>query len=182
MACGHRCLIRERRRGICKVRFNQDGVLKVPWGYVAGLQVDPTEKKPIYHLLPGSDTLTFGMLGCDFHCGYCQNWISSQALRDPASEIARGALRPIDPEAGLRFVYAGNLPGRVGPYEHTYCPNCQTRLIRRLGYQILEYRLTEAGACPECGVQIPGVWPESADQVRIQREADRFARMPRVVG
>ena len=67
-ACAHRCLIHPGRRGICQVRFNQDGVLRVPWGYVAGAQVDPVEKKPFNHLLPGSDALTFGMLGCDFHC------------------------------------------------------------------------------------------------------------------
>ncbi|MBW8004659.1 MAG: radical SAM protein, partial [candidate division NC10 bacterium] len=84
-ACGHRCLIRDDRRGICKVRFNKDGTLYVPWGYVAALQCDPTEKKPFYHLLPGSNTLTFGMLGCDYHCPYCQNWLTSQALRDPAA-------------------------------------------------------------------------------------------------
>ncbi|MBI3764004.1 MAG: AmmeMemoRadiSam system radical SAM enzyme, partial [Chloroflexi bacterium] len=65
-ACGHRCLIKEGRRGICKVRFNEGGVLKVPFGYVGALQCDPTEKKPFFHVLPGSDTLTFGMLGCDF--------------------------------------------------------------------------------------------------------------------
>ncbi|MCK5054097.1 MAG: AmmeMemoRadiSam system radical SAM enzyme, partial [Anaerolineales bacterium] len=59
-ACGHRCLIREGKRGVCKVRFNDGGELRVPWGYVAALQCDPTEKKPFYHLLPGSDTLTFG--------------------------------------------------------------------------------------------------------------------------
>ncbi|MEE8503172.1 MAG: radical SAM protein, partial [candidate division NC10 bacterium] len=84
-ACGHRCLIRDDRRGICKVRFNKDGTLYVPWGYVAALQCDPTEKKPFYHFLPGSNTLTFGMLGCDYHCPYCQNWLTSQALRDPAA-------------------------------------------------------------------------------------------------
>src|SRR5574342_424941 len=70
-ACGHRCLIREGRRGICQVRFNEGGKLRVPWGYVAALQADPIEKKPFFHVLPGSDALTFGMLGCDFHCGYC---------------------------------------------------------------------------------------------------------------
>src|SRR5204863_7714089 len=48
-----------------------------------GLNCDPIEKKPFFHLLPGSDCLTFGMLGCDYHCGYCQNWVTSQMLRDP---------------------------------------------------------------------------------------------------
>ncbi|HEY4691270.1 MAG TPA: radical SAM protein [Anaerolineae bacterium] len=70
-ACGHRCLIREGREGICHVRFNRGGTLYVPHGYVGALQVDPTEKKPFFHVLPGSETLTFGMLGCDLHCSYC---------------------------------------------------------------------------------------------------------------
>lgn len=70
-ACGHRCLINEGKRGICKVRYNEGGRLLVPTGYVAALACDPTEKKPFFHALPGSDTLTFGMLGCDLHCGYC---------------------------------------------------------------------------------------------------------------
>ena len=70
-ACGHRCKIREGRRGICQVRFNEGGELRVPWGYVAALQSDPIEKKPFFHVMPGTNALTFGMLGCDFHCGYC---------------------------------------------------------------------------------------------------------------
>ena len=70
-ACGHRCVIREGRRGICQVRFNEGGELRVPHGYVAALQSDPVEKKPFFHVLSGTNALTFGMLGCDFHCGYC---------------------------------------------------------------------------------------------------------------
>ncbi|HEV7902975.1 MAG TPA: AmmeMemoRadiSam system radical SAM enzyme, partial [Pyrinomonadaceae bacterium] len=309
-ACGHRCLIKEGKRGICKVRFNERGRLLVPTGYVAALACDPTEKKPFFHALPGSDTLTFGMLGCDLHCSYCQNWLTSQALRDDAAgtapqvvsadrlvalakahgaamvgssyneplitaewalEVFRKAkpegfktafisngnatpqvldyLRPwtdcykidlksmndrnyrqlggvvdniletvrmvhergfwseivtlvipgfndsedelkraagfiasvspdipwhvtafhkdyrmTDPanttpamlqraadfarEAGLRHVYAGNLPGRVGDLEHTICSTCSERLITRYGYLVEEYRLTPDGACP----------------------------------
>src|SRR5438270_7497781 len=71
VACGHRCLIGEGLRGICKVRLNDAGQLKVPYGYVAGLQCDPVEKKPFFHVYPGSDALTFGMMGCDLHCSYC---------------------------------------------------------------------------------------------------------------
>jgi pyruvate formate lyase activating enzyme len=82
-ACGHRCLIKPGRDGVCRVRFNDDGTLLVPHGYVGALACDPIEKKPFFHVLPGSDALTFGMLGCDFHCGYCQNWVTSQMLRDP---------------------------------------------------------------------------------------------------
>lgn len=345
-ACGHRCLIRPGRRGICKVRFNADGALQVPWGYVAGLQCDPTEKKPFFHLLPGSDTLTFGMLGCDFHCTYCQNWVSSQALRDPECDVSGSHIRRVSPtemiraglrmgasvvassyneplitsewaasvfkeavaaglrcafvsngnatpevlnylrpyltafkvdlksmrdksyrqlggvlnhvldtikmahekglwvevvtlvvpgfndsneelmdaaryissvspdipwhvtafhkdyrmldpdntpvatlaraaeigeEAGLHFVYAGNLPGQVGRYEATYCPHCGTELVRRMGYVILSYRLTDAGTCPDCGASIPGIWPERAVEVQAGAAKDLLFRRPRLV-
>src|SRR5579875_2777363 len=82
-ACGHRCLVKPGRDGVCRVRFNDHGTLKVPYGYVGALACDPIEKKPFFHVMPGSSALTFGMLGCDFHCGYCQNWVTSQMLRDP---------------------------------------------------------------------------------------------------
>jgi pyruvate formate lyase activating enzyme len=82
-ACGHMCKIPPGRDGICKVRFNADGRLYVPFGYVGGLAIDPIEKKPFFHALPGSAALSFGMLGCDYRCAYCQNWITSQAIRDP---------------------------------------------------------------------------------------------------
>ncbi|MBL7163485.1 MAG: AmmeMemoRadiSam system radical SAM enzyme [Anaerolineales bacterium] len=331
-ACGHRCLIREGRRGICKVRFNQGGELMVPWGYVAALQVDPIEKKPLYHMLSGEDALSFGMLGCDFHCGFCQNWLSSQTLRDPASDASGRYVRRITPEdlvdygvrggaavvastyneplitsewavsifklaqaagmkcvyvsngnvtpevldylrpylvgykidlktmqdkqyrrlggvlqhvldgiqcahdlglwvevitlvvpgfndstdelmdtaryirsvspeipwhvtafhpdykmtdpprtsvktllraaeigqeAGLRYVYSGNLPGSLSEYEHTYCHKCKALLIERYGYVILSYHLTAEGACSQCGTMIPGIWTDQPAQVRI---------------
>jgi len=82
-ACGHRCVIFDGLDGICRVRSNRGGKLLVPHGYVGALQLDPVEKKPFFHALPGSLAMSFGMLGCDFHCGYCQNWVTSQALRDP---------------------------------------------------------------------------------------------------
>src|SRR5881275_1098647 len=81
-ACGHRCLVKPGRDGVCRVRFNDNGTLLVPHGYVGVLACDPIEKKPFFHVLPGSDALTFGMLGCDYHRGYCQNWVTSQMLRD----------------------------------------------------------------------------------------------------
>lgn len=82
-ACGHDCKIPPGQAGICKVRFNEGGKLRVPWGYVGALQCDPIEKKPFHHAYPGSLAFSFGMLGCDLHCSYCQNWITSQVLRDP---------------------------------------------------------------------------------------------------
>ena len=85
LACGHRCTVLPGRSGVCRVRFNTGGELRAPAGYVAGLQIDPMEKKPFYHAYPARDALSFGMLGCDLHCGYCQNWVTSQALRDDAA-------------------------------------------------------------------------------------------------
>ncbi len=87
VACGHRCLIFDGLDGICRVRFNRGGKLIVPHGYAASVQLDPVEKKPFFHALPGSLAMSFGMLGCDFHCSYCQNWVTSQVLRDPNATV-----------------------------------------------------------------------------------------------
>ncbi|MGH9198696.1 MAG: radical SAM protein, partial [Acidimicrobiia bacterium] len=84
-ACGHCCPIPDGAVGVCKVRFNRGGHLYVPWGYVGGIQCDPVEKKPFFHARPGALAYSFGMLGCDLHCAYCQNWVTSQALRDPSA-------------------------------------------------------------------------------------------------
>ncbi len=318
-ACGHRCRIRQGRDGICKVRFNQGGKLFVPANYTVGLQCDPVEKKPFYHVFPGEFAVTFGMPGCDFHCSYCQNWLTSQALRDPSayaqpqpispcdlvelgkkqqarlivssyneplitSEWARdvfehakkagfltgyvsngnatpevldylrpvtdlfnidlksfrdknyrklggvltnilkaiemvhekgfwlevvtliipgfndsdtelrqmaGFLSEVSPdipwhvtafhqsyqmrdhsdtsaetliraaeigyEAGLHYVYAGNMAGQVGEFENTFCPGCGSVVIRRTGYLIQENRLSN-GSCPDCAEKIAGIW------------------------
>src|SRR5438093_10187398 len=85
VACGHACPLPDGAAGVCKVRFNRGGTLYVPWGYVGGVQCDPIEKKPFFHVSPGALAYSFGMLGCDLHCGYCQNWVTSQALRDPSA-------------------------------------------------------------------------------------------------
>ena len=325
VACGHRCLLSEGRDGICRVRFVQDDKLWAPRGYAAGIQVDPIEKKPFYHAHPGTAALSFGMMGCDLHCAYCQNWITSQALRDPTAtapvrdvqpeDLVRAAvehrastvvstyneplitsewavevfgkareagldtgfvsngngtpevldyLRPhtnlykvdlkgfdkrryrqlggtlqrcletieglverdfwvevvtlvvpgfndnddelrgiarflasvsvdipwhvtafhedykmtgcgntqsetllraarFGREAGLHFVYAGNLPGSVEDFENTRCPDCQTLLIERHGLRVAKVTV-EDGRCPACSRVIPGIWhtPESS--------------------
>jgi pyruvate formate lyase activating enzyme len=81
-ACAFRCKIGNDASGVCRVRFNKSGTLFVPAGYVSSLAMDPIEKKPFFHVLPGSTTLSFGMLGCDYHCSFCQNWTISQTGRD----------------------------------------------------------------------------------------------------
>jgi pyruvate formate lyase activating enzyme len=84
-ACAHNCTIPPGERGVCRLRFNDNGKLHVPHGYVANVAVDPVEKKPFYHFLPGEKAFSFGMLGCNFKCGFCQNWITSQTLKDEAA-------------------------------------------------------------------------------------------------
>jgi pyruvate formate lyase activating enzyme len=320
LACGHRCPIPPGFAGVCKVRFNRDGMLYAPTGYVNAVFCDPIEKKPFFHALPGARALSFGMLGCDLHCGYCQNWVSSQALRDFRSTVDFEAVRPAElvamavrqgaaalistyneplitaewavtvfreakaaglttgfvsngnatpevleyirpwvdlykvdlksfddrryhelggrlapildsigrihqmgfwlevvtlaipgfndsdaelrsiaeflagisrdipwhvtafhpdykmtgpahtpPEtlfraaeigwaAGLRYVYAGNLPGSTGNLEDTRCPSCAQTVIARRGFQVVRNRITAAGDCPGCGATIPGRW------------------------
>jgi pyruvate formate lyase activating enzyme len=308
---------------------------------VSALQVDPIEKKPFNHVLPSSDALTFGMLGCDFHCDYCQNHLTSQALRDPASDASINYMRQISPEqivdyalrsgskliassyneplitsewavgifrlaterdlkcvyisngnatpevleylrpyiagykidlktmqdrhyrqlggvlnnvldsidlaheiglwvevvtlvvpgfndsteelldaarfiatvspdipwhvtafhpdykmtdpsrtppntlnraaeigqeAGLNYVYAGNLSGRESEYENTYCPKCRTPVIERSGYVIHGYRLTAEGNCQNCGFTIPGIWTGQPETVRFGGQG-----MPRMI-
>lgn len=103
LACAHRCRIPLEKRGICKVRFNNSGSLRVPWGYVAGLHPDPIEKKPFSHVLPGNIALTFGMMGCNFHCDFCQNWLSSQFGRTAAADNAVDYIQEITPEKVIKI-------------------------------------------------------------------------------
>ena len=113
LACGHRCSILPGRSGVCRVRFNHDGDLRTPAGYVAGLQIDPIEKKPFYHAFPARDALSFGMLGCDYHCGYCQNWVTSQALRD---DSAVSGPNFCSPERLVALAVESKLPVIVSTY------------------------------------------------------------------
>lgn len=112
-ACAHQCSIRPGKRGICRMRKNVDGVLYVPNGYVVGLHADPIEKKPFFHVLPGSFALSFGMSGCNFSCDFCQNWQQSQVLRDPNS-IA--SFLPILPEKLVRLALNNDAPVVVSTY------------------------------------------------------------------
>lgn len=93
-ACGHCCPIADGQAGVCKVRFNRGGTLYAPWGYVSGVQCDPIEKKPFFHAYSGALAYSFGMLGCDLHCPYCQNWVTSQALRDSHAGVRPLSITP----------------------------------------------------------------------------------------
>lgn len=113
LACAHRCLITEGKSGVCRMRSNRSGQLRVPWGYVAGLNVDPIEKKPFYHVLPGQGALSFGMLGCDFHCSFCQNWHSSQVLQD---DQASADFTDCDPQRIVDIAVESGAPAIVSTY------------------------------------------------------------------
>jgi len=88
----------------------------------------------------------------------------TNARPTPASTIIRAA--EIGLEAGLNFVYAGNLVGRVQEYENTYCPQCRTLLVERYGYTILSYKITADGTCPNCNHVIPGIWTKTPEKVK----------------
>src|SRR2546421_106540 len=112
-SCGHCCPIPEGQAGVCKVRYNRGGMLYVPWGYVGGTQCDPIEKKPFFHAYPGALAYSFGMLGCDLHCSYCQNWVTSQALRDPNAVSVPLA---VDPELLVKDALAQGAKVVVSTY------------------------------------------------------------------
>lgn len=79
LLCAHGCALEPGEWGICGVRRNEDGVLTTHvYGHAAALNIDPIEKKPLFHFLPGSLSLSIGTAGCNFRCDYCQNWELSQ--------------------------------------------------------------------------------------------------------
>ena len=81
--CRHRCLISDGVRGICGVRENRDGTLySLVYGKLVAENVDPIEKKPLFHVLPGSRSFSIATVGCNFRCRHCQNYTISQVGRD----------------------------------------------------------------------------------------------------
>ena len=94
--CGHRCVINEGHSGICGVRVNENGTLYAStYGKIAAEAIDPIEKKPLFHFLPGSDVYSLGGVGCNFRCTHCQNWQISQSNPDTCM------LRELDPDEAV---------------------------------------------------------------------------------
>ncbi|MBI5744261.1 MAG: AmmeMemoRadiSam system radical SAM enzyme [Elusimicrobia bacterium] len=106
LACAHRCRIHAGGHGICGVRSNAGGRLLAPWGWISGAAPDPVEKKPFFHALPGARTLSFGTLGCNFRCDFCQNWNISGADASPAAceEVSAAALAAEAGAAGAGII------------------------------------------------------------------------------
>jgi pyruvate formate lyase activating enzyme len=102
--CSHRCKIGEGKQGICGVRINEGGTLfAATYGKISSEAVDPIEKKPLFHYLPGTRSYSIGGIGCNFHCQHCQNWHISRAALDSAR------LRDLSPEEGVaRAVASGS--------------------------------------------------------------------------
>jgi pyruvate formate lyase activating enzyme len=92
--CAHRCVIFPGQAGICRVRENEDGTLySLVYGRTAGQNVDPVEKKPLFHFYPGSTAYSITTVGCNFHCHFCQNWAIAQAI-DPSQFLMGEELTP----------------------------------------------------------------------------------------
>ncbi len=93
--CSHRCRISDGRFGFCGVRRNREGTLYThAYGEAVAANADPVEKKPLYHFLPGTTTFSVATMGCNFRCGFCQNWAISQAPLEGEETIGGTPLSP----------------------------------------------------------------------------------------
>jgi pyruvate formate lyase activating enzyme len=95
--CNHQCVIKDGKRGICGVRENQDGILKtLVYGKLIAQHVDPIEKKPLYHVLPGTLSYSIATVGCNFKCRFCQNADIAQLPADRKGMIVGEPCTPED--------------------------------------------------------------------------------------
>jgi len=85
--CHHNCLISNKKTGACGARMNKDGILySLVYAKPISINIDPIEKKPLYHFMPRTTTLSFGTMGCNFRCSWCQNWEISQGIKIDAKK------------------------------------------------------------------------------------------------
>jgi pyruvate formate lyase activating enzyme len=93
--CAHECKIADGKSGVCGVRENVEGTLyTLVYAQTISANIDPIEKKPLYHFLPGSTSFSIATIGCNFKCGFCQNWQISQATREEGAILAGRELMP----------------------------------------------------------------------------------------
>jgi len=105
--CAHYCIIKNNERGKCNVKENKNGKLfSLVFGKVAALNIDPIEKKPLFHFLPGTYSLSFCTVGCNFKCFNCQNYNISQVSRENNNIFSKD----IDPEEIVSIALENNLP------------------------------------------------------------------------
>jgi len=95
--CSHHCLISSGKFGICNVRENRGGVLYThAYGELIARNIDPIEKKPLYHFFPGSRSFSIAIVGCNFRCGFCQNWQISQVKEANALGLRPEEVKPVE--------------------------------------------------------------------------------------
>ena len=119
LLCQHYCKLKEGQTGICGVNKNVNGELKnLVYGHPIALNVDPVEKKPLYHMLPGSKALSFGTVGCNFKCPFCQNWdISQETKVNKEIEVSPKQMVELALEYGAESIaYTYNEPTIFYPY------------------------------------------------------------------
>ena len=120
--CPKMCLIEHGQSGDCRVRINIDGALRtVVYGYPCSIAIDPVEKKPLFHFLPGTKVLSTATAGCNLHCQFCQNWEISQANPEdtPAAFCPPAKLVEVTKENRcLSLAYTYTDP--IIYYEYTY--------------------------------------------------------------
>ena len=98
--CAHRCQVAAGKFGVCGVRENREGKLVTRvYGEVIAAHIDPIEKKPLYHFLPGTTSFSIATIGCNFRCPFCQNWQISQAGK---KDKGFGGGQPLSPEEIVR--------------------------------------------------------------------------------
>jgi len=117
--CRHYCQLKEDQIGLCGVNKNEGGRLKnLVYGKVSALNIDPIEKKPLYHFLPGSTALSLGTVGCNLQCPFCQNWqISQTSELDTSTEISPEKLVALAREHGCQTIaYTYNEPTIFYPF------------------------------------------------------------------
>jgi len=119
LLCRHACKLKEGQVGICGVNKNVNGELKtLVYGHPIALNVDPVEKKPLYHFLPASQVLSFGTVGCNFKCPFCQNWdISQEKTVNEEIKVSPEQMVELALEKGAKSIaYTYNEPTIFYPY------------------------------------------------------------------
>jgi len=111
--CPHGCVISPGNKGICRVRLNDNGILKsINYGLCTAIALDPIEKKPLYEFYPGSTILSVGTFGCNLKCSFCQNWQIAHAEHPPKYEVTAAELAQlakkhrIEGNIGIAYTYS----------------------------------------------------------------------------
>ncbi|TSC91467.1 MAG: pyruvate-formate lyase-activating enzyme [Candidatus Berkelbacteria bacterium Licking1014_96] len=120
--CNHHCLISNVKTGVCGVRLNKNGRLySLVYGRPISVNIDPIEKKPLYHFMPGTATLSFGTFGCNLHCDWCQNWEISQKNKTNLDLINQLSTR-LSPQKLIKLAKKEDCPSISYTYtEPTIC-------------------------------------------------------------